>query len=127
MTPRSRDIPPMTEAQAEALDAVHFCALKHSLKVDMRSGDMCFVNNLAIMHSRSAFEDDEPHTRYVLRVWLNNPDLGWQMPPRLQLFWDRTFAPLDEVMDYYDIDPFADKEKAKDMVSIFTAQSSQCG
>ncbi|KAK0509209.1 hypothetical protein JMJ35_008580 [Cladonia borealis] len=100
MTARSRDIRPMTEAQAEALDAVHFCALKHSLKVDMRSGDMCFVNNLAIMHSRSAFEDDEPHTRYVLRVWLNNPDLGWQMPPRLQLFWDRTFAPLDEVTDY---------------------------
>ena len=127
MTPRSRDIPPMTEAQAEALDAVHFCALKHSLKVDMRRGDMCFVNNLAIMHSRSAFEDDEPHKRYVLRLWLNNPDLGWQMPPRLQLFWDKTFAPHDEIMDYYDIDPFTDMEKAKDMVLISYSAAGSCG
>lgn len=126
MSPRSQDIPPLTEAQAEALDAVHFCALKHSVKPDLQRGDMCFVNNLAIMHSRYAFQDDEKNPRHALRLWLHNPDRAWPIPEGLRMEWDRTFAPLEEMADHIDIDPFEDKEKGFAMVTSVATKSSNC-
>lgn len=57
--PRSSNIPPITEAQAEALDALHFLAEKHALSLDFRKGDVQFVNNLSIFHARDGFRDTE--------------------------------------------------------------------
>jgi len=124
--PRSKDIPPLTEEQAEALDAVHFCALKHSIELLMQRGDMYFVNNLAVLHSRYAFHDDENNTRHALRLWLHNTERAWKLPEGLKVEWDRTFAPLEEVADHYDIDPFEDKVKGYEMVTSVAADSSNC-
>lgn len=55
--PRSSNIPPITEAQAEALDALHFAAEKHAVALEFRPGDIQFVNNLSIFHARGAFRD----------------------------------------------------------------------
>lgn len=55
--PRSSDIPPITEAQAEALDALHFLAEKHAVSLDFRQGDVQYVNNLSIFHARDGFKD----------------------------------------------------------------------
>ena len=127
MTPRTPDNPPVTESQAEALDALHFCASKHALKLHLKTGDMCFVNNFAVLHSRGAFEDSSMASgqnqndlssalarRYVLRLWLNNSEKGSDVPAGLQLAWDRIFAPLEEIEDFYDIDPFDDPIKVRD-------------
>lgn len=54
---RSAHIPPLTEAQAEALDAIHFTAEAHSISLDFRKGDIQFANNLSILHARGAFTD----------------------------------------------------------------------
>jgi hypothetical protein len=54
---RSANIPPLTEAQAEALDAVHFTAEKHAISLDFHKGDIQFANNLSILHAREAFTD----------------------------------------------------------------------
>jgi hypothetical protein len=54
---RSAAIPPLTEAMAEALDAVHFTALRVALKQEFRVGDVQFVNNLAVLHSREGYVD----------------------------------------------------------------------
>lgn len=54
---RSSKIPALTEAQAEALDAVHYTAEKHSISLDFRKGDIQFANNLSILHARGAFTD----------------------------------------------------------------------
>jgi hypothetical protein len=113
VTPRTPEIPPITEAQAEALDAVHFCAMKHSLKLRLIAGDMCFINNFAVMHSRNSFEDNDQGKRYVLRLWLSNPEKGWKVPQGLQLAWDRIFEPLEEISDYWDIDPFAERGRSR--------------
>jgi len=40
---RSKGIPGLTEAQAEALDAVHFIAKKHELRTRLMKGDIRFV------------------------------------------------------------------------------------
>lgn len=55
--PRSANIPPITEAQAEALDALHFLAEKHAVTLDFQQGDIQYVNNLSIFHARMGFKD----------------------------------------------------------------------
>lgn len=62
--PRSPDIPPITEAQAEALDALHFIAEEHRAALDFQKGDIQYVNNLSIFHARNWFRD-EPGREYV--------------------------------------------------------------
>jgi len=60
--PRSPDIPPITEAQAEALDTLHFLAEKYALNLDFQKGDIQYINNLSIFHARSEFRDNGDHT-----------------------------------------------------------------
>ena len=55
--PRSPSIPPITEAQAEALDALHFLAERFHVGLDFRQGDIQYVNNLSIFHARDGFKD----------------------------------------------------------------------
>ncbi|KAJ4268976.1 hypothetical protein NW762_003047 [Fusarium torreyae] len=57
--PRSHDIPPITEAQAEALDTLHFLGDKLSVSTNFAKGDMQYINNLAVFHARDAFTDSE--------------------------------------------------------------------
>lgn len=57
--PRTPGIPPITEEQAEALDALHFLAEKFSLTLDFQEGDVQYVNNLSIFHARDAFTDTQ--------------------------------------------------------------------
>ena len=59
---RSVNIPPITEAQAEALDAVHFLAEKYSLGLNFKKGDIQYINSMGLLHARDAFRDDEQHT-----------------------------------------------------------------
>jgi hypothetical protein len=91
-TPRTKGIPPISEAQAEALDAVHFLAEKHELRTTMAPGDLRFFNNLALMHRRDAFEDDSNNSRHLIRLWLRNEEKAWDLPSTLQLAMDRCFA-----------------------------------
>ncbi|WPH01853.1 Clavaminate synthase-like protein [Acrodontium crateriforme] len=65
--PRSPDIPPITEAQAEALDALHFTAEKYAASLDFHKGDIQFVNNLSILHARNGFRDSEEKQRHLRR------------------------------------------------------------
>lgn len=75
--PRNPEIPPITEAQAEALDALHFLGEKFCVNTHFAKGDMQFVNNLALFHARDGFLDGKEQ-RYVrveeLAVWENDTD-----------------------------------------------------
>ncbi|OAL29618.1 hypothetical protein AYO22_02032 [Fonsecaea multimorphosa] len=57
--PRSTAIPPITEAQAEALDAIHFLGERFNVELDFQQGDIQYVNNLAVFHARDGFTDTE--------------------------------------------------------------------
>ena len=56
-SPHHPDVPTMSEEQAEALDAVHFIAQKHQLKIALQPGDIEIFNNLALFHARDGFVD----------------------------------------------------------------------
>ena len=64
--PRSSHLPPITEAQAEALDALHFLGERYSVSTNFEKGDMQYVNNVAIFHARDGYTDSE-ETQYVIR------------------------------------------------------------
>jgi len=82
--PRSKNIPPITDAQAEALDALHFLGEKYSLGLNFEKGDIQYINNLSIFHARDGFRDDELHARHLLRLWLRNEEFAWKLPKSLQ-------------------------------------------
>lgn len=80
----TEQLPPLTLEQADALDAIHFAALKHCIKVAPQKGDIYFLNNLSVLHSRTAFRDDDcgdefhlpKWRRHLLRLWLRDPARG---------------------------------------------------
>jgi len=67
----------LTDLQREALDAVQEISNRPELQLKMRMqpGDMQFLNNHAILHARTAFEDhtEEELKRHLLRIWVAFP------------------------------------------------------
>ncbi|CAN8101592.1 unnamed protein product [Discula destructiva] len=90
--PRTPGIPGLTEAQAEALDALHAISRRHELTQTLQKGDIRLVNNMGIMHRRATYEDSETNQRHLLRMWLHNSEECWKLPADLQLAWDRVFG-----------------------------------
>ncbi|EUC36704.1 hypothetical protein COCCADRAFT_2348 [Bipolaris zeicola 26-R-13] len=85
--PRSSDVPPITEAQAEALDALHFLADKHSVSLGFRKGDVQYANNLSIFHARDGFKNTPEQQRHLIRLWLRDPENAWPTPEALKPRW----------------------------------------
>ncbi|MFD0531734.1 TauD/TfdA family dioxygenase [Kitasatospora arboriphila] len=52
------------------------------LDLDLEAGDLLLVNNLAVLHSRSAYRDGPGHRRHLLRLWLALRR-GRPLPPAL--------------------------------------------
>ena len=71
------DTPRLTEADHSALDIIQDLAETDQFRFDMvlQRGDMQFVNNHVLIHSRTHFEDfDDPERkRHLLRLWLAIP------------------------------------------------------
>lgn len=81
----------LTGVQTEALEAVEKFARKNQLYLDTKPGDLVFVNNHAILHSRESFLDDADHKRHVVRMWLRNRELAWALPKQLAEGSERIF------------------------------------
>ncbi|CAI7573595.1 unnamed protein product [Penicillium glandicola] len=103
--PRSKDIPPITEAQAEALDALHFLAKEHSATLDFQKGDVQYVNNLSIFHARNEFKDGPGQERHLLRLWLRDPENAWETPRELQERWDIVYKDVVEDKQAFPLEP----------------------
>ncbi|KAJ5578206.1 uncharacterized protein N7459_007170 [Penicillium hispanicum] len=103
--PRSKDIPPITEAQAEALDALHFLAEEHSASLDFQKGDVQYVNNLSIFHARNGFKDAPGKERHLLRIWLRDPENAWITPEPLQHRWDAVYKDVTEDEQAFPLEP----------------------
>jgi hypothetical protein len=88
--PRSTDIPPITEAQAEALDALHFLAEKYAVLLNFQKGDIQFANNLSIFHARDGFKNTPEQQRHLVRLWLQDEEYAWKLPEELHGRWARS-------------------------------------
>lgn len=71
-------VPRLTPAQAEALSFIEEVCGREELPLDMsfRPGDIQYLNNFSVWHSRTGFvdHDDPAERRHLLRVWLAQPN-----------------------------------------------------
>ncbi len=69
---RHPEVPPLTDAQLEAMELLESVANDPSVHVEMefRPGDVQVLNNALILHAREAYEDDPGRRRHLLRLWL---------------------------------------------------------
>ncbi len=99
---RFPEVPRLTPEQLEAMALVDTLCASDTFRLDMdfRPGDIQFLNNRVVLHSRTDFVDfDEPERkRLLLRLWLRTP--GYQDLPEY-------FKPRFQDMDYWLRHPLA--------------------
>lgn len=66
-------LPAPTAAQIEATDAIQFIANANHVRIPLESGDMLFVNDTALMHSREAFDEGQSFERHLVKMVLRDP------------------------------------------------------
>ncbi len=70
-------VPPLTDAQNEAIDMLDALADDPALHLEfaLEPGDLLFVHNHSILHDRTAYEEwgDLARRRHLLRLWLAIP------------------------------------------------------
>ncbi|KAL8344034.1 hypothetical protein RB601_004517 [Gaeumannomyces tritici] len=104
--PRGADVPALTEAQAEALDALHFLGERFHVATDFRKGDMQYVNNVAVFHARDGFTDTPEKQRHLVRLWLRDPEYAWDTPEKLRQRWDGAYAGITAEAQVLPLEPF---------------------
>lgn len=92
-SPRTPDIPELSAAHVEAINAIHFAAENHALSMKLKSGDLLFWNNVALLHARTGFTDSAEKRRHLIRLWLRDEQVTeeWQIPDELQATWSEGF------------------------------------
>ena len=70
-------VPPLSDAQNEALDMFDALADDPALNLEfaLAPGDLLFVHNHTVLHDRTAYEEweDPARRRHLLRLWLAIP------------------------------------------------------
>ena len=66
---------PLTEVETLALDLFEEIAETESnqVRMELRIGDLQFVNNNIVVHARTAYRDGPDQRRDLLRIWFNTP------------------------------------------------------
>ncbi|KAI1738278.1 TfdA family taurine catabolism dioxygenase TauD [Xylaria scruposa] len=104
--PRNPQIPPITEAQAEALDTLHFLGDKFCVNTDFQKGDIQYINNLAVFHARDGFTDTPEKRRHLLRLWLRDPENAWESPKVLDWRWDQLYKNITPESQVFPLEPY---------------------
>lgn len=89
---RIAEVPRLTALEREALDALDALTVNEDFRLDMELevGDMQFVNNYVVFHSRTDYVDheEEDKKRHLKRLWLATDKIG----ERPAAFQDRGYA-----------------------------------
>lgn len=77
-------IPPLSDAQVEALKVLEETCLRLSLHMILEVGDIQFLSNNHVFHARTGYVDHPPPhpRRHLMRLWLSTPEVegGWRLP-----------------------------------------------
>ncbi|CCH44856.1 hypothetical protein BN7_4425 [Wickerhamomyces ciferrii] len=76
---RDTSIPELTEEQKDAFGAYHWIGFQNALVHKLQKGDIEYVNNLFLQHSRLGYEEDITQGRHVSRLWLRNSKYSAQI------------------------------------------------
>jgi hypothetical protein len=105
---RDPSMPSLTPSQLHALQAVENLAKQHCTQLDRQKGDMQFINNLSIMHARSAYgTSSKRSTRHLLRMFLRDPENQWVKSGAYAAKFDDPFTPgRRQDLPVVDLDPW---------------------
>ncbi|RFU73525.1 hypothetical protein TARUN_8739 [Trichoderma arundinaceum] len=81
------DIPSLTDSQQSALEGISKAACRTELRLNLKTGDILFFNNWALLHRRDSYTDSDESSRHMVRLWLRNSKLGWSVPDSLLPPW----------------------------------------
>ena len=75
-------VPPFTEAEEEGLKLFQELAAELAMPMEFQEGDIQFLHNHVMLHTRTAFEDypETGRRRHLMRLWLTDPT-GRPTPP----------------------------------------------
>jgi hypothetical protein len=87
----------LSPSQVSALYLLQDLAEKHCLSIPLQVGDIHFVNNLALLHRRDAFEIEPGKKRHLVRMWVRSEVHAWELPRVLkkECGWDSAFGSRD--------------------------------
>ncbi|KAL4931227.1 uncharacterized protein BDV17DRAFT_289209 [Aspergillus undulatus] len=103
--PRNPNILPISEAQAEALDTLHFTGERFCVNTEFQEGAIQYVNNLAIFHARDGFVDSEEKQGH-LRLWLRDMQNAWHTPDFLAPRWAQIYEDVKPENEVFPLEPF---------------------
>jgi len=85
------EVPPLTAAQAEALDLHAAVCEELAFTHAFEAGDLQLLNNHVVYHARTAYEDADgaERDRLLLRLWLA-PRNSRRLPPGFEVLWGTT-------------------------------------
>jgi len=87
-------VPELTTEQRQALEILSGFASEYRLRLEIKPGDMVFINNWALLHARDPyFDSTDGQRRHLVRLWLRNSSLGWQVPESMKAPWEAAFGP----------------------------------
>lgn len=94
-------LPPPTAQRLEAMAYIEDLAWKHAFPLPRKQGDIAFINNLCLMHARSAFDLDAegnplPSRRHLVKLMLQDPEMAWELPGHLEWYSKRVYGPNRE-------------------------------
>ncbi|KAK3995580.1 hypothetical protein QBC44DRAFT_19514 [Cladorrhinum sp. PSN332] len=132
LVPRAgADVSPLSPEQERALCVISELADKFRLRLDMKPGDMVFINQWSTLHSRDNYvdaKDSDGPRRHLVRLHLRNPELAWPIPEHMREPLEKAFGKdgkghgHDGVRERYPLTP-------KDIESgppSYTAGSASC-
>lgn len=84
-------------AQLHALAVLNQTAEKHAISIAAQTGDILFINNFALLHKRDKYIDAEDATarRHLVRLWLRDPEAGWDLPASMKAPWQAAYGPRE--------------------------------
>ena len=90
--PRSKTMPNISVEQLHAMEVIESVAKRFSAKLDRQNGDMQFINNLGVMHARSAYGVTGRSSRHLLRMFLRDPENMWEAPSTYETKFNDAFT-----------------------------------
>lgn len=95
----------ITDQEKAALDCFVSVVERPEMRVsmDLRKGDMQFVNNYLILHSRTAYRDSPDRRRHLVRLWLDDVasarlgpgKMDWYLPEHSRFTLEGGLAALE--------------------------------
>ncbi|KAJ6002711.1 hypothetical protein N7451_005258 [Penicillium sp. IBT 35674x] len=93
------------QAQAKALDALHFLSEDNCASLNFKKGDIQYINNHSIFHARNGFKDDPGNERHLLRLWLRDTGYSWDTAAQLHERWEHVYKDVNPEDQVFPLEP----------------------